>query len=159
MLVDVLEDGAWHPPRELRKSSDVEPLGFEICSLRSKREAVEAIATIGGNAEFRVVHDTFHHHLAGEPALFPKMTGLVHISGADDGRVAVRDLRDPHRVLIDGGDTIGNIAQMRALAAGGYVGPYSFEPFAREICDSEAPHDGIAASMSFIRKQLLRAAA
>ena len=137
----------------------VEPLGFEICSLRSKREAVEAIAAIGGNAEFRVVHDTFHHHLAGEPALFPMMTGLVHISGVDDGRVAVADLRDPHRVLVDGGDTIGNIVQMRALAAGGYRGPYSFEPFAREICDREAPHDGIAASMSFIGTQLLRSAA
>jgi predicted xylose isomerase-like sugar epimerase len=49
----------------------VEPLGFTICSLRSKREAAEAIDGIDG--PFKLVHDTFHHHLAGEADLFPAL--------------------------------------------------------------------------------------
>jgi 2-keto-myo-inositol isomerase len=42
----------------------VEPLGFEICALRHKVEAVEAIEALGATGRFRLVHDTFHHHLA-----------------------------------------------------------------------------------------------
>ena len=44
----------------------VEPLGFEICSQRSKQEVVDAIHAVDGANTFRMVHDTFHHHLAGE---------------------------------------------------------------------------------------------
>jgi 2-keto-myo-inositol isomerase len=58
-----------------------EPLGFEICSLRSKTEAAEAIRELGAESTFRLVHDTFHHHLAGEAATFPELAGLVHIRG------------------------------------------------------------------------------
>jgi len=58
----------------------VEPLGFAECSLRHKEEAIEAIEAVGGADVFRVVHDTFHHYVAGETKMFPKMTGLVHIS-------------------------------------------------------------------------------
>ncbi|MBW8320107.1 MAG: TIM barrel protein, partial [Rhizobium sp.] len=67
----------------------VEPLGFAICSLSSKQEAAEAIGAVDGTGVFKLVHDTFHHHLAGEPALFPAMTGLVHISGVTDPAVSV----------------------------------------------------------------------
>src|SRR5690606_3741331 len=89
----------------------VEPLGFEICSLRSKREAVEAIQAIGGEETFRLVHDTFHHHLAGEQALFPEFTGLVHISGVEDPAIAVADMLDDHRVLVGPADRLANIDQ------------------------------------------------
>jgi len=137
----------------------VEPLGFEICSLRSKREAAEAIAGLGANPGFKLVHDTFHHHLGGEPALFPELTGLVHISGVEAGGVPIAELRDPHRVLVGPGDTIGNLAQISGLRTGGYQGLFSFEPFASEVCNREAPRAGIAASMDFIRAQFARAAA
>ena len=101
----------------------VEPLGFETCSLRRKSEAAEAIAAVGGQGVFRLVHDTFHHHLAGEAAIFPALTGLVHISGVDDPDLGVADMRDAHRVLVDRRATAsGNIAQIRALFAGGYDG-------------------------------------
>jgi 2-keto-myo-inositol isomerase len=111
----------------------VEPLGFEICSLRSKREAVGAIDDLGLGDRFRLVHDTFHHHLAGEAELFPGRTGLVHISGVEDRSVPLAGLRDAHRVLVGPADTIGNAAQIRALRAGGYRGPLSFEPFAASV--------------------------
>ncbi|MCF3638878.1 TIM barrel protein [Rhizobium sp. TRM95111] len=128
----------------------VEPLGFEICSLRSKREAAEAIAAIGGGATFRLVHDTFHHHLAGEPELFPALTGLVHISGVDDPTVSVSDMRDPHRVLVGEGDRLDNAGQIRALRAQGYAGPLSFEPFAPSVHGLADPQAAVAASMAFI---------
>lgn len=76
----------------------VEPLGFEACSLCSKAEAAEAIRAVSGERSFRLVHDTFHHHLAGEDQFFPDLTGLVHISGVIDANLAVSDMRDPHRV-------------------------------------------------------------
>src|SRR3712207_7488353 len=36
-------------------------------------------------------------------------TGLVHISGVTDPSVAVDDMLDAHRVLVDGADRLGNI--------------------------------------------------
>ena len=62
----------------------VEPLGFESSSLRSKAETVEMIEEIGAAESFRLVHDTFHHHLAGGGPLFPQHTGIVHVSGVVD---------------------------------------------------------------------------
>lgn len=132
----------------------VEPLGFEICSLRSKREAVEAIEDIGGQDTFRIVHDTFHHHLAGEPALFPQWTGLVHISGVTDAAIAISDMRDSHRVLVDVQDRLGNIAQIRALLAGGYAGLFSFEPFAEEVQRLDDPAEALSQSIALIKSQL-----
>lgn len=132
----------------------VEPLGFEICSLRSKAEAADAIRAVGGDSVFRLVHDTFHHHLAGEPQLFPEMTGLVHISGVDDPAVPVSAMRDPHRVLVGSGDRLDNVGQIRALLAGGFAGPLSFEPFAAEVHALGDPAGAINASMDYIRASL-----
>lgn len=129
----------------------VEPLGFAECSLRLKREAVEAIDAVGGGAVFKLVHDTFHHHVAGETALFPGETGLVHISGVDDPAVPANAMRDPHRVLVDAGDLIDNVGQAKALAARGYTGPLSFEPFAESVAALPDPTEAIAASMRFVR--------
>ena len=130
----------------------VEPLGFEICSLRRKSEAVAGIDAVDGADTFKLVHDTFHHHLAGEGAIFPERTGLVHISGVDDSAVAVVDMRDSHRVLVDGADRLGNLIQIRALRATGYAGPLSFEPFAESVqkLDVSQIREALAASMAFI---------
>ncbi len=132
----------------------VEPLGFEICSLRSKREAVEAIKDVNGQGTFRVVHDTFHHHLAGEPALFPEWTGLVHISGVTDTAVSVSDMRDSHRVLVDAQDRLGNVAQIQALLDADYTGLFSFEPFAEEVQALEKPAAALSESIALIRHHL-----
>ena len=87
----------------------VEPLGFPVSSLRSKAEAIRAIRAAGGEGTYRLVHDTFHHHLAGETEVFADWTGLVHISGVTDPDVAVEAMLDPHRVLVDGADRLENI--------------------------------------------------
>jgi 2-keto-myo-inositol isomerase len=133
----------------------VECLGFEACSLRKKSEAVMAIDAAGGGDVFRLTHDTFHHHLAGEAALFADRTGLVHISGVEDPKVSLADMRDSHRVLVGPKDRLGNIGQIRALRAAGYVGPLSFEPFAAELRGEKS----IAESMNFIKAELAAKAA
>ncbi|NGO52066.1 TIM barrel protein [Allomesorhizobium camelthorni] len=128
----------------------IEPLGFQTCSLRSKKEAAEAIAAVDGQSVFRLVHDTFHHALAGETLFFSELTGLVHISGVNDPTFRISDIRDPHRVLI-GPD---NGSQIRALLDGGYAGPFSFE-LTEEV---HAPDDlagALAASIDFIRYGLM----
>lgn len=132
----------------------VEPLGFSICSLRSKREAVDAIDAVGGAGRFKLVHDTFHHVLGGEPELFADRTGLVHISGVADPAIAVDAMLDMHRVLVDGSDRLDNVGQIRALIAAGYDGPFSFEPFAAEVHSATDPAGQLSASMAYIRQSL-----
>ena len=134
-------------------------IGFEICSLRSKQEAAEAIRALDAGSTFRLVHDTFHHYLAGQPAVFPEMTGLAHISGVIDAAVSVADMRDPHRVLVDRDDRLGNVAQIRALLAGGYAGQFSFEPFALAVHALASPGEALAESMEFITAELARTTA
>ncbi|SEC42070.1 2-keto-myo-inositol isomerase [Rhizobiales bacterium GAS188] len=136
-------------------SGFVEPLGFAISSLRSKREATAAIDAVGGADIFRLVHDSFHHHLAGEAEIFPLRTGLVHISGVDDHRLAVADMRDAHRVLVGEADRLGNLAQIAALRIGGYRGPFSFEPFAESVQRSPDIGADLAASMRFIGERVV----
>lgn len=137
----------------------IEPLGFATCSLRSKREAVAAIADVGGEDTFRVTHDTFHHALAGEPDLFAASTGLVHISGVEDPGLALSDMRDAHRVLVGPRDRIGNIEQIRALLAAGYQGAFSFEPFAEELRALPDLAQALRASMQFIKEECAATAA
>lgn len=111
----------------------VEPLGFVECSLRLKSEAVAAIDATGTSESFALVHDTFHHYVAGETEMFPSRTGLVHISGVTDAKQTAATMRDPHRVLIGSDDMIDNAGQISRLAAAGYKGYFSFEPFAAEV--------------------------
>uniref|UniRef100_A0A7C1NSK3 Xylose isomerase n=1 Tax=Agrobacterium albertimagni TaxID=147266 RepID=A0A7C1NSK3_9HYPH len=132
----------------------VEPLGFTTSSLRLKREAVEAIAAVGGNHVFRLVHDTFHHHLAGEKDYFPKMTGIVHISGVVDPALRPVDMQDGHRILVYGNDRLGNIDQIEALSQRGYDGAYSYEPFAQSVQSDPNLESSLRESMLFIRERM-----
>ena len=132
----------------------VEPLGFAECSLRFKAEAVEAIEATGGAGRFKLVHDTFHHFVAGETEIFPAQTGLVHISGVTDPAQTAATMRDPHRVLVDAQDRIDNVGQIRALRAGGYEGPLSFEPFAASVHASASIESDLRASLEYVRAGL-----
>lgn len=132
----------------------VEPLGFPRSSLRRKDEAIAAITEAGGPEAFALVHDTFHHHLAGEQILYPHRTGLVHLSGVVDPAIPLAKLEDEHRQLLDGRDVLGNIAQIRALLADGYDGAFSFEPFSpltHAIPNIEA---ALRATMGFVLRAL-----
>jgi 2-keto-myo-inositol isomerase len=137
----------------------IEPLGFASCGLRHKAEAVEAIEATGGGDRFRLVHDTFHHTLAGGGPLFPAHTGIVHISGVADAAVSLGEMTDAHRVLVDADDRLGNVAQIAALTDAGYRGPVSFEAFAPDIHALSDPGKEIARSFGFIRSRLADKAA
>lgn len=115
----------------------VEPLGFGISSLASLLAAQEAIRR-SGHAGYRVVHDTFHHHIGpDDPAVLGKAydvagTGLVHVSGVEVG-LPKDALRDEHRVLVGPGDVMRSREQARRLDALGYRGDFSFEPFSPAV--------------------------
>ncbi|WP_087003439.1 TIM barrel protein [Rhizobium sullae] len=132
----------------------VEPLGFPISSLRTKKEALRAIDAAEGGGIYKLVHDTFHHYLAGETEFFPERTGLVHISGVVDPNVAVDDMLDAHRVLVDAKDRLENIPQINALIAAGFDGPYSFEPFAEEVHGLADPETAVRESISYVSGKL-----
>lgn len=130
----------------------VEPLGFEICALRYKAEAVDAIEAVGGKGRFKLVHDTFHHTLAHGGPIFPDHTGIVHISGVVDQAVSVAEMRDPHRVLVTGADRLDNIGQIAALQDAGWSGPCSFEAFSPEVHALAEPAGALRASMDLIER-------
>jgi 2-keto-myo-inositol isomerase len=135
----------------------VEPLGFEECAVRRKSQAVRAFEEIGADGTFRLVHDTFHHHLAGEGLFFPEWTGLVHVSGVEDTGLEAGQMRDGHRVLVGGADRLGNVTQLRTLLAAGFTGFISFEPFAEEIAAATDIEARLAASMTHLRQSVAAA--
>ncbi|MFD1796856.1 TIM barrel protein [Paracoccus aurantiacus] len=132
----------------------VEPLGFPVSSLRTKAEALAAMTEADETGIFKLLHDTFHHHLAGEAEFYPNRTGLVHISGVTDPGLAVADMLDEHRVLVGHDDRLENLSQIKALLQSGYDGPFSFEPFAAEIHNAADPETALRDSMAFIADRL-----
>lgn len=115
----------------------LEPLGFEECSLRSIVIAMKAIQE-SGYPVYKIVHDTFHHHIG--PDTFDTIkndydisyTGLVHISGVECN-IPAYEYRDNHRVLVTGQDGLQNNEQIKLLLKLGYAGNISFEPFSETI--------------------------
>ncbi len=134
----------------------IEVVGFPSSSLSLKREAVDAIDSIGGRDEFGLLHDTFHHHLAKDPDLFPDRTGLIHISGMAE---ALAPKNDTPRILVDAHDTMGSVRQVAALLKGGYRDYVSFESFSPLV--QNAPHlgDEICRSADFIASRIQALAA
>ena len=132
----------------------VEALGFQECAVRRKSQAARAIAEVDGNTTFALVHDTFHHHVAGEGLFFPELTGLAHISGVEDPTLDASHMRDGHRVLVGPADRLGNLAQLRMLLAAGYAGYLSFESFATEVSSSADIELRLRSSMDYVSRAL-----
>lgn len=135
----------------------IEPLGFEQSSLRYKSEVVDVIQRLGLDARFKLIHDTFHHHLAGEQNYFPAHTGIVHISGVTDKSLSVQQMRDEHRVLIDQFDRLNNIEQISALQSGGYAGPVSFEAFSPRVHTLKKPQAALLESCDYLASSMTTA--
>jgi len=137
----------------------IEPLGFAPASLRSKAEAVDLIEAAGAAGQFKLVHDTFHHHLAGGGSFFPEHTGIMHISGVDAPQLAVTELRDEHRELVDAHDRLGNLAQINSMRLAGYTGPISVEAFSPDVHAFTDPATKLGESFDYITSFLAAAAA
>ncbi len=132
----------------------VEPLGFPVSSLRQKAELVAVIDALGAKGRYKLVHDTFHHTLAGGGAYYPDYTGIVHISAVVDPEVPVDEMQDAHRVLIDARDRLGNLDQIAGLLAAGYDGVFSYECFSPETQALADPYRDIKTSFEFIESHL-----
>ena len=132
----------------------VEPLGFQSCSLRFKQDVIDALDTLGLHHQFKLVHDTFHHHLAGETRCFAANTGIVHISGVVEKKPAISALNDAHRVLVSVQDRLANIEQLNQLALAGYNGAVSFEAFAPSVHQLSQPGNALRESMNYITSEL-----
>lgn len=111
----------------------VEPLGFPVSSLRSAGEALRMIQR--ADVPFKIVLDTFHHHLFEgaeddfSAGIDVSQMGLVHLSGVNDGR-PVSELTDEERLMLSEDDLLKSAWQVQRLEALGYQGVYAFEPFA-----------------------------
>jgi len=107
----------------------IEALGFERSALRTKRAALDGIRRCSHPRAFALLHDTFHHYLAGETEFFPAETAFIHVSGVARGkpRSAIQD--DDDRILVDASDAMDNKGQLAALLAGGCKAIVSYEPF------------------------------
>ncbi len=139
----------------------VEPLGFGISSLASLPVAMNAVKESGYGC-FRVVHDTFHHHIGPDDAAIyganglgaayeVAYTGLVHISGVESD-IATSAYRDSHRILVGPKDRMKNREQIQRLDSLGYMGDYSFEPFSEVVqkMDVKKLTAGANASIDYI---------
>lgn len=131
----------------------VQPVGFDTSSLQHKHELVEAIERLGLTGRIKVIHDTFHHDMAGGGPAFAEHTGIVHISGVVDPVVGKGEMTDADRVLVDERDRIGNIAQISALLEDGYTGPLSFETFADSVQELPDPVAALKRSIDFIMER------
>jgi 2-keto-myo-inositol isomerase len=116
----------------------VEPLGFAICSLRTKKTALEGIARCNYPESYRLLHDTFHHYLSGETELFPKETAIVHVSGVLAGK-AKPAITDDDRILVTKDDIMDNRGQVATLLQSGCTAPISYEPFSSQVRDLPLP--------------------
>jgi 2-keto-myo-inositol isomerase len=110
----------------------VEPLGFEICSLRTKKAALEGIARCDYPESYRLLHDTFHHFLSGEIEFFPNQTAIVHVSGVLAGKPKGA-ITDDDRILVTKDDIMDNRGQVAALLEGECKAPISYEPFSQQV--------------------------
>ncbi|QII37970.1 TIM barrel protein [Rouxiella badensis] len=110
----------------------VEPLGFEMSSLRSAVLTQTLIRE--AQVPFKIVLDTFHHYLYVEDEvnfetkIDISLIGLVHVSGVEDDRRKAL-LTDEERLMLSERDLMKNIEQVLRLERLGYQGIYSFEPF------------------------------
>lgn len=129
----------------------IEPLGFETSSLRDKSEVVDAIEGLGAQDTFALIHDTFHHTLAGGGACYPSHTAITHVSAVTDPAPSLAQMRDDNRVLPGAGDRLATTEQLEALANAGWTGPISLEPFAPAIHALADPAPAITQSFEYVR--------
>ncbi len=138
----------------------IEPLGFPLTSsLSDKAETLALIDEIGGGGVFKLVHDTFHHYLAGGGEVFPQRTGIVHVSGVIDRSLPLEEIADAHRILVDDRDRLGNVEQIIALRRAGYAGPISIEAFSPEVHALRDPERALRETIEHLNSSVAAAAA
>ncbi|AJJ11916.1 xylose isomerase-like TIM barrel family protein [Yersinia rohdei] len=114
----------------------VEPLGFEISSLRSHlltQSIIRQSAT-----PYKMVLDTFHYYLSDivqaefDAHIDVNTIGLVHLSGVEEARLK-STLTDEDRIMLSEQDKLQSKQQVENLERLGYQGIYAFEPFSSQL--------------------------
>jgi len=131
----------------------VEPIGFAESSLREAALARHAIRETHGPKRFGIIHDTFHHHLAGGGPLSSEMVEIVHVSGVAREADAAA-ISDADRGLVDGSDRLGTVDQLRALAARHSAAPISVEAFSPLVQTNTDPRAALERTLEFITTSL-----
>lgn len=118
----------------------VEPLGMRGSTMKRQDMAVAAVNDVEGWDTYRLCYDTFQFYRCGDDQLFPEHIGLAHMSGIARTDLAPSELTEPDRGLVFLDDRVRNVAQLSALAAAGYQGFVSMEPFSPAVQrDPELP--------------------
>lgn len=136
----------------------VEPLGFQISSLSSAREALEMIHSARFPC-YKLLLDTFHHYLGPDTvedlgARIPvSEIGLIHVSGVEDS-LPKEAFRDEHRVFPTPADRMNSKGQVLRLVEKGYKGCVSFEPFSSRVQNLplETLKQAIKESIEYLRQ-------
>ncbi len=128
----------------------VEPLGMRGSTMKRQDMTVAAVTDIDGWDAYQLCYDTFQYFRCGDTRLFPERIGLAHMSGIARSDLAPGELTEPDRGLIFVGDRVGNIAQLRALAATGYQGFVSMEPFSPEVQRDPRLAERLRASLDYV---------
>jgi 2-keto-myo-inositol isomerase len=110
----------------------IEPLGFTVSALRTKRAALAGISKCKYPGSYKLLHDTFHHYLSDETEFFPAETALVHVSGVTPSK-AKSEITDADRILVTDDDILDNRGQAATLLRAGCIAPFSYEPFSPEV--------------------------
>lgn len=130
----------------------VEPLGFGISSLPSVLTAVQAIKASGQGC-YKVLADSFHHYLGPDSledlcsAAKEGWIGFVHISGVEDA-IPKEAFLDGNRILPGPKDVMQSKKTVEALAASGFAGDVSFEPFSKVVQEMDASRLSAALALS-----------
>lgn len=128
----------------------VEPLGMRHSTMKRQAMAVQAVTDVGGWDCYELCYDTFQFFRCGDAALFPDRIGLAHMSGIARADLAPADLTEPDRGLIFPDDRVGNVRQLQALAAAGYGGYVSIEPFSPEVQSDRDLPKKLRASLEYV---------
>lgn len=136
----------------------LEPLGMRDSTLKRQQRAVAAIEDIDGWDAFELCHDTFQFYRCSDDRMFPERIGLVHISGIARADLEPTEMTEPDRGFVFAGDRVGNIEQLRRLAAAGYKGFVSVEPFSPVVQQDPEIANTLGESLEFISAALSTAA-
>lgn len=156
-LCDALEKiGSILEKQEIRGL--IEPIGFADSSLKDFNQARRAIDATLGYARFGLIHDTFHHFLAGGGPVSARYVDIVHVSGVSVQKPN-KDISDEDRIFVDASDRLGTVGQIAELVRDGYRGPISMEAFSPKVQTLSDPATALAASFDYIRSSLMSYAA
>lgn len=107
----------------------VEPLGMKGSTMKKQFMAVEAVSDVDGWDTYQICFDTFQFFRCEDTTIHYDRIGLAHMSGISRADLQPTALTEPDRGLIFVDDRVDNVGLLRNLAAAGYSGYISMEPF------------------------------